>query len=72
MKRSPGLSYEKLIKTVDCPYTLVIAAARRARKLNEGAAPLLNRPNQKSVTLAIDEIIEGKIDVIYNRAESIK
>jgi DNA-directed RNA polymerase subunit omega len=46
---------------VDSKYTLVIAAAKRARALNENAQPLVNTTSVKSVSIALEEINTGKI-----------
>lgn len=50
-----------LLKKVDSRYTLVIAAAKRARMLTNGAAPLTDYESSKDVTIAINEIYEGKV-----------
>jgi len=67
------LSHEKLMQKVDSPYTLVIAAAKRARKLNEGAHPLIDYSStNKPVTIAMNEIIAGKVNYIRKKVDSIK
>ncbi len=42
-------------------YSLVIAAAKRARQIADGAEPLVDCGSKKPVTIAINEIAEGKI-----------
>ncbi len=42
-------------------YTLVAAAARRARQLLEGAPPLVRVDSTKPVTIALHEIYEGRL-----------
>lgn len=52
---------EELRKQCNSMYKLVILAAKRAKELVDGSAPLV-RTNYKKVTLiAIEEIIQGKV-----------
>lgn len=57
----------ELHKKVDNRYTLVIATAKRARMLTNGAQPLAETKTDKDVTIAIEEIKEGKIKYRYTR-----
>ncbi len=72
MYRKSDLSYETLMKKVDSPYTLVIAAAKRARQLNEGKKALIDDKGKKPVIVAIEEIIAGEISFKRKRVKSIK
>lgn len=54
-------SIGKLMKKVDSRYTLVVASAKRARQLTEGAAKLIRINSDKPVTIAINEINEDKV-----------
>lgn len=55
-------SIDSLVKKVDNKYTLVTLAAMRARELNNGAAPLVEgAEGKKTVSIALQEIDEGKI-----------
>lgn len=54
-------SIDTLINKVDSKYTLVIAAAKRARMLNEGARRMVDSPSMKDVSIALEEISLGKI-----------
>ena len=55
-------SIDSLVKKVDNKYTLVTLAAMRARELNNGAAPLVEgAEGKKSVSIALQEIDDGKI-----------
>lgn len=56
--------YPSLTNTTDSRYTLVMAVAKRARQLVEGAPKLSNCRSDKPVTVAIHEISEGKITYI--------
>ena len=54
-----------LLKKVDSRYTLVMLASKRARMLTEGAQKLTSVNSPKDVTIAINEIYEGKVS--YHR-----
>ncbi|MDX9873125.1 MAG: DNA-directed RNA polymerase subunit omega [Clostridia bacterium] len=58
-------SIDRLIKKTDSKYALVVATAKRARMLTDGAAPLTEKitPGEvsKPVSLALEEIAEGKL-----------
>ena len=54
-------SIDKLIMKADSKYTLVIATAKRARMLKEGAPRLIETKKIKDVSVALEEIAEGKI-----------
>ena len=45
-------------------YELVIATARRARQIAAGAKPLTKVKEESPVTLAANEIAEGKVTII--------
>ncbi|MGI5907944.1 MAG: DNA-directed RNA polymerase subunit omega [Christensenellales bacterium] len=59
MMNHPPLN--ELLSKVDCRYTLVIEVARRARQLVDHARPLVETASNKPVTIAVQEIMEGKI-----------
>jgi len=42
-------------------YSLVVAAAKRARQLKEGAVPLIKCHSQHPLTIALHEIAAGKV-----------
>lgn len=50
-----------LLEKADSRYTLVVAAAKRARQLVEGSPPLIKTNTDKPVTIALQEIGEDKI-----------
>ncbi len=54
-------SIDTLIDKVDSKYTLVIAAAKRARMLNEGARRMVDSHSIKDVSIALEEINLGKV-----------
>ena len=47
---------------------IVVAAAKRARQLTEGAPKLTECESEKSVTIAINEIDERKITYIRTKS----
>lgn len=51
----------KLMEKVDSRYSLVVATAKRARELVNGSDPLIKTKSNKPVTVAVQEIYEGKI-----------
>ncbi|NLC03726.1 MAG: DNA-directed RNA polymerase subunit omega [Tissierellia bacterium] len=61
-------SFAHVLDKGDSRYTLVMLAAKRARQIVEGAEPLIDTESKKAVTIAIEEIIEGKIK--YKNPES--
>jgi len=61
-------SINDLLERVDSRYTLVIVAAKRARQLVDGAEKVTGSNSDKPVTLAINEINEGK--VTYTRTKT--
>lgn len=62
----PGIS--SLLGRVDSRYTLVVAAAKRARQITEGAHKLTECDSEKPVTIAINEIEEQKITYIRTKS----
>jgi DNA-directed RNA polymerase subunit omega len=51
-------------------YSLVKGAARRARQLQNGAQPLMATKSMKACRVAQDEINQGKVTFVVNRAAS--
>ena len=58
-----------LLKKSENRYELVIATSKRARQLSEGAQPLTDKKEESNVTLAADEIAEGKVTIIREDEE---
>jgi len=48
-------------------YTVIVAAAKRARQLLEGAKPLVEHSSVKPVSIALEEINEGKVTWVYTK-----
>ena len=57
-----------LMKKVDSRYTLVVAAAKRARQLVDGSHKLTKCNSDKPVTIAINEINENKITYVRTKS----
>ncbi len=62
-------SITDLLKNVDNRFELVVATAKRARQLSKGEKALTNKEEASTVTLAADEIAEGKVRVKENLEE---
>ncbi len=45
-------------------YALVIATSKRARKLIDGEMPLIESKSIKPISVAIDEIYNGKVEIV--------
>jgi len=60
-------SINSLMKRMDSRYTLVVATAKRARQLAEGAPKLVDCNSDKPVTIAIQEINENKITYVRTK-----
>lgn len=61
-------SLDVLMRHVDSKYTLVVAAAKRAREITEGSHKLVETESYKPVSLALEEIANDKIT--YERTKS--
>ncbi len=54
---------ELLKETKKNRYSLVIATAKRARQISQGSKPMTNDDDISPVSLAADEIGEGKVSI---------
>lgn len=55
------------VDAINSRYTIVIAAAKRARQLIDKAEPLtMNYTVDKPVSIAVNELFENKIKIIQN------
>jgi len=57
-------SVTDLLKLVDNRYSLVIATAKRARQIEAGGTILTSKEDKVSVTVAANEIAEGKVHIV--------
>ncbi len=62
----------ELVDKTGSRYTLVIETAKRARQLVGGAQPLSNVKSAKEVTIAVNEIYEGKVEAIDTSVKSFE
>lgn len=54
---------QKIDMKITSRYTIVIAAAKRARQIIDGAMPLSYARSDKAVSTAINEMYEGKLNI---------
>ncbi|GBD37789.1 DNA-directed RNA polymerase subunit omega [bacterium HR37] len=59
------ITIEDCLEKVGNRFALSIAAMKRAKQLVKGAKPLSEESENKHVVLALREIAEGKVKVIY-------
>ena len=52
---------EELLTRCGSVYKLVILAAKRAKELAEGSPPLVETPQKKVASIALEEITQGKV-----------
>jgi DNA-directed RNA polymerase subunit omega len=52
---------DTLVKKVDSKYTLVVAAAKRARELTNGKQTVIDTASNKPVSVALQEIARGRL-----------
>ena len=52
---------EELLKRCGSVYRLVILAAKRAKEIAEGSPVLIETPQRKATSIALDEILQGKV-----------
>ncbi len=58
------ISAEQLLKKINNVYRLVVVASERTRQLARGARPLVDTESKKLTTIALKEILEGKVRVL--------
>ncbi len=75
-------SYKELIEVInqgheedDAPlvtsrYSVVLATSKRARQLIAGAEPLVRTRSSKALSVAVDEIYKGKVNILPNEEET--
>lgn len=51
----------ELLEKIDNRFELVILISKRARQISEGQLPLTNVKEKSAVTIAANEISEGKV-----------
>ena len=58
----------ELMKRVDSTYTLCNVVGKRARQLVDGAHPLTGSSSGKPVSIATNELTEGKLTYVRNKS----
>lgn len=62
----------ELLKKSKNRYELVIATSKRARQIAIGDEPLTKVKEESPVTLAANEIAEGKVTIVNNENEEVE
>ncbi|MEB3429504.1 DNA-directed RNA polymerase subunit omega [Citroniella saccharovorans] len=55
-------SFDEIKKVNNSRYAIAMIISKRARKIQEGSKPLIDSKGKKPVTIALDELMAGKID----------
>ena len=55
-------SLRNLLEEGESKYTLVMVISKRARQLIDGAKPKIETNSNKPVTVAMEELLEGKLE----------
>ena len=55
-------SLRNLLEEGESKYTLVMVISKRARQLIDGAKPNVETNSNKPVTVAMEELLEGKLE----------
>lgn len=61
-----------LIEKAGSRYSLVIATAKRARELSAGESPLVSCDSSKPVSIAINEINSGVVEIIDRKDKVVQ
>jgi len=59
------VTIEDCLEVVENRFALSIAAMKRSKQIAEGSLPLSEETENQPIVLALREIAEGKIKVIY-------
>lgn len=65
-------SFKDVLKEEDSRYTLVMLVSKRARQIIQGEKPLVETDSIKPVSIAIEEILAGKVTYKNAPTTSIK
>ncbi len=65
-------SFNDFLKNGESKYTLVMVAAKRARQIIDGSKPLVETSSNKPVTIALEELVEGKLEFEKPSIQSLK
>ena len=50
-------------------YSIVLATSKRARQLNDGETPLAAASAGKALSIAVEELYEGKVKIVSNNTD---
>ena len=65
------ITVEDSLQNVSNLFELVLVAAKRARRIANGAEPLVDRENDKPTVIALREIAAGKVGLeVLNRGQA--
>lgn len=64
MEKVNGANEMKGIEKINSRYSIVIAASKRARQLIDGEEMLINSKGPKPLSIAVDELDAGKINLV--------
>lgn len=67
---NPTLNH--LLKDGESKYTLVMVTSKRARQIVDGSKPLVETNSLKPVTIALEELLEGKLEYVNPTEDSLK
>jgi DNA-directed RNA polymerase subunit omega len=65
-------SLDVLMRKVTSKYELVVAAAKRGRMLTEGEQPQTDEKHLKPVSIALNEIADGRLTIVHHREYKAK
>ena len=65
-------SNRQILREGESKYTMVMVVAKRARQIVDGAKPLVDTKSNKPVTIALEELLEDKIEFARVETKSIK
>ena len=65
-------SFKELGRISESRYAIVSIAAKRAKKIVDGSEPLVETKSYNPVSVAIEEIMEGKIEYEMPSKDSVK
>jgi DNA-directed RNA polymerase omega subunit len=63
------VSFQKLLKSSGGQYKLLMMAFQRTHQLNAGMPPTIKSKSKKNVTIALQEIAEGKVRLAEDGSE---
>lgn len=65
-------SNRQILKDGDSKYTMVMVVAKRARQIVDGSESLVETKSNKAVTIAMQELLEEKIEYTSPDVKGIK